>query len=106
MDEEDREKTVFCLHRGLWQFKRMPFGLRNGPSIFQRITQGVLAPYLWLFTLVYIDDIVIFWKSWEEHLVHLDKVLSAIAATGITSSPRNASLAILPFSYWDRRCPN
>jgi hypothetical protein len=88
MDEADREKTVFRSHRGLWQFKRMPFGLWNGPSIFQRIMQGVLAPYLWLFTLVYIDDIVIFSKSWEEHLVHLDKVLSAIAAAGITLEPK------------------
>ena len=38
------------------QFKRMPFGLKNRPSIFQRIMQGVLAPFLWLFALVYIDD--------------------------------------------------
>jgi hypothetical protein len=34
MEEEAREKTAFRSHRGLWQFKRMPFGLRNGPSIF------------------------------------------------------------------------
>jgi hypothetical protein len=49
--------------------------------------QGVLAPYLWLFTLVYIDNIVVFSKSWEEHLVHLDSVLGAIAKAGITLSP-------------------
>jgi hypothetical protein len=41
-----------------------------------------------LFTLVYVDDIVVYSKSWEEHLVHLDKVLSAIAAAGITLKPR------------------
>jgi hypothetical protein len=46
--------------------------------------QGVLVPYLWIFTLIYIDDIVVFSKSWEDHIVHLDKVLSAIAAAGIT----------------------
>jgi hypothetical protein len=46
--------------------------------------QGVLAPFLWLFTLVYIDNIVVFSKSWEEHLVHLDQVLGAIAKAGIT----------------------
>lgn len=88
MDDEAKEKTAFRSHRGLWQFRRMPFGLRNGPSIFQRIMQGVLAPYLWLFTLVYIDDIVIFSKSWEDHLVHLDRVLSAIAAARITLEPK------------------
>jgi hypothetical protein len=87
MAEDAKEKTVFRSHRRLWQFRRMPFRLRNGPSIFQRVMQGVLAPYLWLFTLVYIDDIVVFSKSWEEHLVHLDNVLGAIAKAGITLSP-------------------
>ena len=65
----------------------MPFRLRNGPSIFQRIMQGVLSPFLWLSALVYIDDIVIYSKSWEDHLEHLDRVLGAIAASGITLAP-------------------
>ncbi|GLB45784.1 putative K02A2.6-like [Lyophyllum shimeji] len=60
MAESAKERTAFRYHLGLFQFRRMPFGLRNGPSIFQRIMQGMLAPFLWLFTLVYIDDIVIF----------------------------------------------
>jgi hypothetical protein len=50
--------------------------------------QGVLAPYLWLFTLVYIDDIMVFSKSWNEHIVHLDRVLSTIAAAGLTLEPK------------------
>ena len=87
MSEEDVEKTAFRTHRGLFQFKRMPFGLRNGPSIFQRVMQGILAPYLWIFCLVYIDDIVIYSKSYEEHIEHLDKVLEAIEKAGITLSP-------------------
>ena len=78
---------VFHCHLGLWQFWWMPFGLRNGPSIFQHLMQGILAPYLWLFTLVYIDNIIVFSKSWEEHLVHLNKVLGAIAKVGVTLSP-------------------
>ena len=85
--EADREKTAFRTHRGLFQFRRLPFGLRNGPSAFQRVMQGVLAPYLWLFALVYIDDIVIYSKNWQEHVDHVDKVLEAIIASGITLSP-------------------
>jgi hypothetical protein len=85
--KEDKEKTAFRTHRGLYQFKRMPFGLCNGPSIFQRVMHGILAPYLWIFTLVYIDDIVVFSKSYEEHLDHLDKVLSAVIEAHITLSP-------------------
>ena len=87
MDEDDIEKTAFRTHRGLFQFKRMPFGLRNGPSIFQRVMQGILAPYLWIFCLVYIDDIVIYSKTYEDHIEHLDKVLGAIEQAGITLSP-------------------
>ena len=49
--------------------------------------QNILAPYLWIFCLVYIDDIVVYSKSFEEHIVHLDKVLGAIERAGITLSP-------------------
>ena len=57
MSDESKEKTAFRSHRGLYQFKRMPFGYRNGPAIFQRVMQGVLAPFLWIFALVYIDNV-------------------------------------------------
>src|SRR5882757_8575809 len=62
----------------------MPFRYKNGPSIFQRVMQNVLAPFLWIFALVYIDDIVIFSKSFDDHLSHLDQVFKAVAETGIT----------------------
>src|SRR6267154_3720004 len=62
----------------------MPFGYKNGPSIFQRVMQNVLAPFLWIFALVYIDDIVIFSKSFDDHLSHLDQVFKVVAETGIT----------------------
>jgi Reverse transcriptase (RNA-dependent DNA polymerase) len=88
MEDEDKEKTLFRSHRGLWQFKRMPFGLRNGPSIFQRMMQSILAPFLWTFSLVYIDDIVVYSKSYKEHLEHLDQVLSACAEAHLTLAPK------------------
>ncbi len=87
LHEDDMEKTAFCSHRGLYQFRRMPFGLRNSPSIFQRVMQGILSPYLWIFSLVYIDDIVVYSKSYEEHIEHLDQVLKAVEENGITLSP-------------------
>jgi len=92
LHEDNVEKTVFHTHRGLFQFKRMPFSLRNGPSIFQRVMQGILAPYLWLFCLIYIDDIVVFSKSYEEHISHQDRVLEAIEKSGITLSPSKCHL--------------
>jgi hypothetical protein len=85
--EEDKEKLAFRTHHGLFHFKRMPFGYHNGPVIFQRIMQGVLAPFLWIFALVYIDNIVIFSKDFDEHLQHIDQVLKAINGAKLTLSP-------------------
>lgn len=93
IEEEDRPKTAFRTHRGLYQFRRMPFGLRNGPSIFQRIMQNVLAPYLWIFSLVYIDDIVIYSKTFDDHVKHLQLVLRAITDAKITLSPSKCHFA-------------
>jgi len=62
----------------------MPFGYKNGLSIFQRVMQNVLAPFLWIFALVYINDIVIFSRSFEDHLSHLDQVFKVVAETRIT----------------------
>ena len=64
----------------------MPFGYKNGPSIFQRIMQNVLAPFLWIFVLVYIDDIVIFSLTLEDHISHLDQVFKAIEGSRVTLS--------------------
>ncbi|HXP51692.1 MAG TPA: reverse transcriptase domain-containing protein, partial [Bacteroidia bacterium] len=91
--KKDREKTGFRTHRGLHHFNRMPFGLRNGPSTFQRIMQGVLAPYLWIFTLVYIDDIVVYSYTFEDHLKHLELVFKAISDNNITLAPAKCHFA-------------
>ncbi len=44
--EDSREKLAFRCHRGLWQFTRLPFSYRNGPSVFQHVMQTVVAPFL------------------------------------------------------------
>ena len=55
--------------------------------------QGILAPFLWIFSLVYIDDIVVFSHSYKEHLEHLEKVLWAVKEAGITLSPKKCHFA-------------
>ena len=55
----------------------MPFGWRNGPPVFQHVMQEILAPYLWLFALVYIDNVVVYSPDFESHLKHVDEVLGA-----------------------------
>ena len=78
MDEGSKKKTAFVSHLGLYQFKVMPFGLSNSPATFQRYVQHVLRDILWKFCLVFIDDIIIWSTTPEEHLLHLKEVLSRI----------------------------
>jgi hypothetical protein len=92
MANDSKEVTAFRCHRGLYQFRRLPFGYRNGPSVFQRVMQGILSAYLWIFTLVYIDDIVVYSKTFEDHLKHVNLVLKAISNAGITLSPPKCHL--------------
>jgi len=75
MDEKDREKTAFSCHLGLFEFNVMPFGLKNAPPTFQRMMNEILAEWLDEFVVVYIDDIMIYSKTFEEHLEHIEKIL-------------------------------
>ena len=81
--DEDMAKTAFCTPWGKFQFSRMPFGLRNGPAVFQRLMDKILHHDL-AFSRVYIDDIVVFSASWVEHCQHLDTVLNRLQKAGLT----------------------
>ena len=83
VQEESIPKTAFITPFGKYQFLRMPFGLRNAPSIFQRVMECVLRG-CYTFSAPYIDDIVVFSQSGEEHLGHLKEVLMALRKNGLT----------------------
>lgn len=63
---------------GSYDFLVAPFGIKQMPSTFQRIVEGILRPFLTRFVMVYLDDIVIYSRTAEEHLVHLQMVLQAL----------------------------
>ena len=71
LDPADREKTTFTTHQGLYEFTVMPFGLCNAPGTFQLLMNSTLSGLLWSSCLVYLDDVIIFSKKLEEHLVRL-----------------------------------
>lgn len=80
---EDRKKTAFVTQEGHYQWTCLPFGLKTSPAIFQRILSNILRKYnLTEFAVNYIDDILIFSKSFSEHINHLTQLLEAIKKEG------------------------
>nr|GEW66139.1 putative reverse transcriptase domain-containing protein [Tanacetum cinerariifolium] len=73
--EEDVPKTTFRTRYGHFEFTVMPFGLTNAPAVFMDLMNRVCKPYLDTFIIVFIDDILIYSKSKEEHEVHLKLIL-------------------------------
>ena len=71
MVDDSIAKTAFCTHLGQWEFVVMPFGLCNAPSSFQRLMNKVFAEEINSFVLVYLDDILIYSRSIEQHWDHL-----------------------------------
>ncbi|GBG60105.1 hypothetical protein CBR_g3349 [Chara braunii] len=72
--QEDQHKTTFQTRYGLYEFVVMPFGVCNAPGTFQHAMNRIFHDYLDKFVIVYLDDILIFSKTVEEHVAHLDKV--------------------------------
>lgn len=83
MKSEDREKTSFITKYGKFMFKVLPFGLKNAPATFQRILSNIIRRNnLDDFAINYIDDVLIFSRTWEDHLSHIEKFLHAIYEEG------------------------
>ncbi|CAF5183326.1 unnamed protein product [Rotaria magnacalcarata] len=74
---DERKKTAFISPDGLWQFNRLPQGLKNSPSVFQRLMNQTLGSLRWDICLAYLDDIVVYSCSFDQHLIDLSKVCQA-----------------------------
>lgn len=75
---EDTEKTAFSVNSGKYEFTRMPFGLKNAPATFQRVMDCILREFLGKCCFVYMDDLIIFSSSLDEHRKDLMKILKTL----------------------------
>ena len=80
---KDRYKTAFITPWGLYEFKVMPFGLSGAPASFQKLMDRILRGSQ-EYSEAYLDDVVIFSETWEEHLKHLTDILERIRKAGLT----------------------
>lgn len=93
IEEKYRDLTTFITkHGGAKRLTRSTMGYLNSPSHCQRIIDRLIRPYRWKSIIVYMDDILIYSKSWAEHLVHLNWLLSEIQRVGLTLDPEKAYL--------------
>ncbi|GFW49723.1 retrovirus-related Pol polyprotein from transposon 17.6 [Trichonephila clavipes] len=91
VDEADREKTAFITPEGLYEFKFMPFGLCNALTTFKRMMDILLRHLKWTTCLCYLDDIIVFSETFDDHLRRLRSVLKCIQDAGLVLNPKKCA---------------
>lgn len=92
MHPDDVHKTAIRTPLGAYEYVVMPMGLTNAPATFQRMMEAVLRPFLTDFCMVYLDDIIIYSRTPEEHAEHIIKVLHALHRHGLKIKPKKCEL--------------
>lgn len=91
-------KTAFVTPQGKFEFTKMPFGLRGAPSTFQRLMDTILTGAE-DFSAAYIDDVIIYSRTWKEHLDHLQAVFQRLRQAGLTLKQEKCQFAMATCSY-------
>ena len=93
LDPATAHKAAFVTPSGVYQWKRLPFGLASAPSSFQHLLTQVLKHLNYKIALVYVDDILVFSRTFEEHLQHLQQVFDRLIAANLTLKPNKCMFA-------------
>jgi Reverse transcriptase (RNA-dependent DNA polymerase) len=92
-------KAAFSTRRGLYQWTTVPFGIRNGPAAFQRLLDLVLAGLTFECCLLYLDDIIVYSSSFNDHMVALDKVFTALRDAGLKLNASKCAVGVNRVTY-------
>ncbi len=84
MDEDSVQKTAFVTKNAQYEFVCLPFGLKNAATTFQRLMNNILRDYIGKFCFVYLDDIVIYSKTVQDHFQHLKQLFAKLEVSGLT----------------------
>lgn len=95
----DKDKTTFVTFHGTFRFNVMPQGLKNSSSHSQRLMYELLVNNRWEYTLVYIDDILIFPRTFQEHIQHLDDIPSTLSSPNLQLNPIKCSFVRSTLDY-------
>ena len=99
MAEGSKDKTAFTCHQGLFQYRKMPFGLTNAPATFQRLMATLFAGREWSFVFIYLDDLLVVSRSFEEHVEHLGKVFQKLEEANLKLKPQKCKFAQEKIEY-------
>ena len=99
MDPKSKPKTAFSTLNGHYEFNKMPFGLKNAPATFQRCMDLVLSGLQGVELFVYMDDIVLYANSIEEHSEKLRKLLARLQNAGLTLQPEKCRFLQREITY-------
>lgn len=93
VDEVDRPKTAFTTLFGTFEFTVMPFGLANAPATFQRLMDYIFQDLIGKCVVVYLDDINVYSKTFDEHVTHLEEVFRRLSNAGLKLKPTKCHFA-------------
>ena len=100
---DSQEKTAFITHQGLYQFRVMPFGVTNAPAVFRRLMQQVLTGLQTSsgndFVSVYLDDVIVFSETLQDHTEHLRAVFDRIRRAGLKLNPSKCKILCEEVEY-------
>ena len=100
MGEESRQYTAFTVgSMGVYKFLRMPYGLCNAPAMFQCLMQNCLGELNLMYALIYLDDVIVYSKKEEEHLVRLHAMLERFMEHGLKLKPSKCNFFRTEISY-------